>query len=199
MRGTGSQDFVVTDTFVPTSHTSFLGEAPSETGPLYNPRLVLAFAFLPIVANSCGIARGAIDSFIELASRESSTQSGIILRDRAFVQSRLAEAEAILNSARAYIVQTVGTLWEANCRSDDNISQALAQVRLAIVHGMHEAVRPVDLVFHAAGTNAIYSRNPLERYFRDIHVTAQHSTAFPAQFEAAGKALMGLRPADPGW
>ena len=44
---------------------------------------------------------------------------------------------------------------------------------------MHEAVRSVDLVFHAAGTNAIYSRNPLERYFRDIHVAVQHNSAFP--------------------
>ena len=64
---------------------------------------------------------------------------------------------------------------------------------------MHEAVRCVDLVFHAAETNAIYGRNPLERYFRDIHVAVQHNAAFPAQLEPAGKALIGLRPVDPGW
>jgi len=64
---------------------------------------------------------------------------------------------------------------------------------------MHEAVRCVDLVFHAAGTNAIYTRNPLERYFRDIHVAVQHNAAFPAQYESAGKVLMGLRPIDMGW
>ena len=72
-------------------------------------------------------------------------------------------------------------------------------IPLAIVHAMHEAVRSVDLVFHAAGTNAIYTRNPLERYFRDIHVAVQHNGAFPAQYESAGKVLMGLRPTDMGW
>jgi alkylation response protein AidB-like acyl-CoA dehydrogenase len=199
MRGTGSQDFVVDDIFVPSSHTCFLGEAPLQAGPLYNPRMVLTMAFTPIVANALGIARGAIDTFVEMAGHESSTASTTVLRDRPFVQSRLAEAEAILNAARAFVIDAIGTLWEANCQGEADLSHAIAQARLAIVHGMHEAVRSVDLVFHAAGTNAIYSRNPLERYFRDIHVAIQHNTAFPAQYESAGKVLMGLRPADPGW
>jgi indole-3-acetate monooxygenase len=199
MRGTGSQDFVVDDVFVPASHTCFLGEPPLQTGPLYNPRLVLVTAFMPVVANALGIARGAIDAFVEMAGRESSTASTAVLRDRPFVQARIAEAEAILNAARAFVVDAVGTLWDANCRGNPDPSHAIAQARLAIVHGMHEAVRSVDLVFHAAGTNAIYSRNPLERYFRDIHVAVQHNAAFPVQYESAGKVLMGLRPAEPGW
>ncbi len=199
MRGTGSQDFVVDDVFVPDSNTCFFGEKPFETGPLYNPRLVMVTLFTTVVANSLGIARGAIDTFIALAARESSTASPTVLRDRPFVQARLAEAEAILNAARAYVVQSIGTLWDVNCSGDPDLNRATAQLRLAIVHAMHEAVRSVDLVFHAAGTNAIYSRNPLERYFRDIHVAVQHNTAFPAQYEGAGKVLMGLRPTDPGW
>jgi alkylation response protein AidB-like acyl-CoA dehydrogenase len=73
MRGTGSQDFVVDDIFVPSSHTCFLGEAPLQAGPLYNPRMVLTMAFTPVVANALGIARGAIDTFVEMAGRESST------------------------------------------------------------------------------------------------------------------------------
>ena len=90
MRGTGSQDFVVDDVFVPDAHTCFLGEAAVETGPLYNPRLVLVTLFTAVVANSLGIARGALDAFIELATRESSTYSRDVLRDRPLVQARLA-------------------------------------------------------------------------------------------------------------
>ena len=51
MRGTGSQDFVVDDVFVPSAHTCFLGDPPLEAGPLYSPRLFLATAFIPVVAN----------------------------------------------------------------------------------------------------------------------------------------------------
>ena len=76
---------------------------------------------------------------------------------------------------------------------------AVAQGRLALVHAMHESVRAVDKVFHAAGTNAIYTRLPLERAFRDVHVAVQHAAGLPVYFESAGKVLLGLRPDDPGW
>ena len=199
MRGTGSQDFVVDNVVVPAVHTCFIGEPASETGPLYNPRLVFVTLFSVAAANSLGIARGAIEAFVELAVRESSTSSTAALRDRSFVQAHLAEAEAILNAARAYVIDALGALWETVCSGAADPSITIAQARLAIVHAMHEAVRSVDLVFHAAGTNAIYTRNPLERHFRDIHVAVQHNSAFRAQYESAGKVLMGLRPADMGW
>ena len=198
MRGTGSQDFVVDDVFVPSAHTCFLGDQPLVARPLYNPRTFFAIACIPVVANALGIARGAIDTFVEMAG-ESTTSSATVLRDRPFVQARLAEAEAILNAARAYVIDAGGKFWDAIEGGRSDITYDLAQVRLAIVHAMHEAVRSVDLVFHAAGTNAIYSRNPLERYFRDIHVAVQHNSAFPAQYESAGKVLLGMRPADMGW
>src|SRR5215469_11637392 len=75
LRGTGSQDFVVDDVFVPAAHTCFIGEPPVETSPLYNPKPVFVTLFTAVVGNSLGIARGAIDAFIELAARESSTRS----------------------------------------------------------------------------------------------------------------------------
>jgi alkylation response protein AidB-like acyl-CoA dehydrogenase len=199
MRGTGSQDFVLNDVWVPDARTCFLGDRAVEAGPLYDPRLVLVILFIPVAANSLGIARGAIETFIELAARTTSTRSTDVLRDRPLVQTRLAEAEAILNAARAYVIGSVGALWGEICAGSSDLSLAIAHVRLAVVHAMHEAVRSVDLVFHAAGTNAIYTRNPLERYFRDIHVAVQHNAAFPAQYESAGKVLMGLRPSDIGW
>src|SRR5262249_1049654 len=60
-------------------------------------------------------------------------------------------------------------------RGESDLDAAVVQVRLAITHALHEAVRSVDLVFHAAGTNAVYAHNRLERHFRDIHVAVQHA------------------------
>jgi alkylation response protein AidB-like acyl-CoA dehydrogenase len=108
-------------------------------------------------------------------------------------------AEAILNAARAYVVQAVNAAWQAVRNNEPDPSRKIADARLAITHAIHEAVRVVDIIFHAAGTNAIYTRNPLERHFRDVHVAVQHNSAFPAHYESAGKVLMGLRPTDPGW
>ena len=46
-----------------------------------------------------------------------------------------------------------------------------------------ESVRAVDKVFHVAESNAIYTRHPLERAFRDVHVAVQHGAALPSYFE----------------
>ena len=199
LRGTGSHDFTVADLFVPESHSFSRSDPPSQAGPLYDPRLSLAWMWTATVANAMGIARGALDAFVDLAAQKATTMSTTVLRDRPLVQTRVAEAEAILSGARAYVHDAVGALWERARQGQTDLDAAIVQARLAITHGMHESARCVDLVFHAAGTNAIYERNPLERYFRDIHVALQHGAGLPAHMEAAGKALLGLRPSDPGW
>ena len=199
MRGTGSQDFTVQDVFVPAAHTSSQAEKPLETGPLYNPRLTYAAGWTGTVANALGIARGAIDAFVEMAGRDGTTGSATLMRDRPYVQGKLAEAEAITSAARAFVLSAVGEAWEAASAGENDLDRLVARARLAITHGMHEAVRAVDLVFHAAGTNAIYSRNPLERYFRDAHVAVQHLSALPGHYESAGKVMVGLRPGEIGW
>ncbi len=199
MCGTGSHDFMVDDVFVPAPHSFSLAEPPQAPGPLYHPRLLFVVTWTATVANALGIARGAMDAFIALATQARSTSAPTLLRDRALVQTQVAEAEAILSAARAYVLEAVGAAWEAVCAGAPDPSREVAQARLAITHGMHEAVRAVDRVFHAAGTNAIYRKYRLERCFRDIHAAVQHAAGLPAHFESAGKVFLGLRPHDIGW
>ena len=135
----------------------------------------------------------------EMASRDATTMSTALLRDRPSVQARVAQAEAMVNAARCYVVDALARLWDSVCADDPDPSTQIAQTRLAIPHAIHKSVRAVDLLFHAAGTNAIYTANPLERQFRDIHVAVQHAAAFPIHFKSAGKVLLGLRPSEPGW
>jgi alkylation response protein AidB-like acyl-CoA dehydrogenase len=199
MRGTGSQDFTVDDVFVPERRSRLSDSPPCETGPLFHPRAWYVHLWTPSAANALGIARGAIDALTEIAATEASTMSANLLRDRPRVQERLAEAEAIVNAARAFVFDAVGRLWGTLCAGQEPTDREIAQGRLSLVHAMHESVRAVDKVFHAAGTNAIYNRLPLERAFRDVHVAVQHAAALPGYFESAGKVLLGLRPTDPGW
>ena len=140
-----------------------------------------------------------MDSFVVLAAEAGSTMSTTLLRDRPLVQTKVAEAEAIIGAARAYVLDAVGAVWQAVCDDVPDPSSEITQARLAITHAMRESVEAVDLLFHAAGTNAIHQKYPLERFFRDIHVAVQHVAGLPSNFESAGQVLLGLRPKDPGW
>lgn len=202
MCGTGSHDFVVDGAFVPAAHDVSRIKAPQAAGTLfsvYNAHVGQGATWSNTAANALGIARGAIDTFIDMATTTSSTMSTALLRDRPMVQMRLAEAEAILGGARAYVMESVRTAWQAALDGTIDARQHGVPLRLAITHSIHEAVCVVDIVFHAAGTNAVYRKNPLERYFRDIHVAVQHAAALPLHIEAAGKVLMGHPLQAVGW
>ncbi len=198
MRGTGSNDFVVKETFVPQERSLSLSEPPRETGPLYSRGFLTAFWALN-AGKAPGIARGAMDAFLELAGQTGSKMSATLLRDRSAVQTTVGEAEAIISAARAYLIDAVGKAWQAAVEDSPDPSAQITQARLAITHAVRESVRAVDLLFHAAGSNAVYQKNSLERYFRDIHVAVQHLAGLPAVFESGGQALLGLKPNGPGW
>ncbi len=199
MRGTGSHDFVVDDVFVPQDRSFSLLDPVAESNLLYHPRMLMVSSGAATSGTALGLARGAIDMFCQMAGDTASTMSTSPLRDRALVQMRIAEAEAIVSGARAYIMSAVAAAWEAVVNDAADPSREIAQARLAMTHGMHEAVRATTLVFHAAGTNAVYTQNPLERYFRDVHVAVQHAVGRPEIIEEAGQALLGLRPESIGW
>lgn len=197
--GTGSNDFELKDVFVPAERSFRLYDPPLEPGFLYHPRTMLAAIWVLVSAVALGAARGAMDSFKELATERGTTISTTLLRDRPHVQSRVGEAEAIISGARAYLLDSVAAACEAFSEDMPLPSPELAQARLAITHSIHEAAKAVDILFHAAGTNAIHRRNGLERRWRDVHVVVQHGAGLLSNYEFGGQALMGLRPNDAGW
>ena len=197
--GTGSNDFVVEEVFVPAERTFRLYAPAREPGFLYHPRTMLIAIWTLVSAVALGIARGAMESFIELAAATGTTLSTTPLRERPAAQAKVGEAEAIISGARAYVLDAVGRAWDTFRPDLPLPCPDLAQARLAITHSIHESARAVDLLFHAAGTNAIHRRYGLERRFRDAHVVMQHGAGLPANYESGGQALLGLPPKDPGW
>jgi alkylation response protein AidB-like acyl-CoA dehydrogenase len=199
MLGTGSKDFAVEEIFVPVERSWGLWDPAQESSPLYDPRLLLTMTWTLVVANALGMARGAMEALVELANQSGSTRSSTLLRDRVPIQNTVGKAEAIINASRTYVLDSVGTVVDVVTEGKKDPGPEIAQARLAITHGMWEAVKAVDMLFHAAGTNAIHQKFPMERFFRDIHVCVQHGAGLLSNFDFGGQALMGLKPDDHGW
>ena len=192
MRGTGSQDFAVHDLFVPTAYTlNAADDAPLHPGSLYRLPLVLTLCST-LGPLALGIARGAIDCFVELMAMKVDRFTGTALRERLTVQERVAKAEAAVRSARAFLYEIVNEVWGTVAKGASLTEQQLALFRLANMHAVAAGAQAVDLVYHAAGTSAIFTANPLERFFRDIHVATQHRCASPEELYQAGRVLLGL-------
>ena len=51
-----------------------------------------------------------------------------------------------------------------------------------------------ELAYNVAGTSGIYTRNPLERHFRDMQVLKQHGFASENRYETVSQVYFGLPP-----
>ena len=114
------------------------------------------------------------------------------MRERSTVQERLAKAEAAVRSARAFLYEMVHEVWDTVEQGVALTERQLALFALANMHAMAAGAQAVDLVYHAAGTSAIFTTNLLERFFRDIHVATQHRCASPEELYHVGRVLLGL-------
>jgi alkylation response protein AidB-like acyl-CoA dehydrogenase len=135
-----------------------------------------------------------LSEFVDLASRK--VPRGLArLADSALVQADVARMEARLGSARAYLHDTLTSIY---AQADEVAPIELAdraRVRLACTNAIHGAIEVADFAYKAAGVDAIFpGSSPFERRFRDMHTLSQQIQSRGAHFEAVGHILLGGVP-----
>jgi indole-3-acetate monooxygenase len=197
LRATGSNDFEVSELFVPEAYTIRLQEfqpPPLRPGPLYAVPMTSTFVSC-IATVALGIARAAIEALIEIASSKTSAGAATVLRDKPLAQADVARAEALMRSGRAFLFDELGAMWN-NAEAGQSISlQQRAQVRLAAVHAAQCAIQATDLMYQLGGGASLFQGGRLERCFRDVHAAGQHVAVSPlSNLEPIGRVLFGLPP-----
>jgi alkylation response protein AidB-like acyl-CoA dehydrogenase len=192
--GTASDSYCVNDVFVSEAFST-TREDPTlrrERGPLYALTMQCLYA-TGVAAVASGIARAMLSEFILLASRKA--PRGLArLADNAVVQADVARAEARLGSARAYLIETLTTIY---AHADDVMPIEIAdraRVRLACTNAIQGALEVADFAYRGAGVDAIFPGSPFERRFRDMHTLSQQIQARTAHFEPVGQILLGVPP-----
>ncbi len=194
LEGTGSDNYSVDDLLVPDRFV-FIRDAESErreAGPLYRFNLTTFYgaAFAGVLL---GIARPALDSFVELASGKVAGGTTRRLAENTSIQEQVAKAEARLRSARAFLMEMVAEVWEIVREGRDFTLDERARLRIASTHAMTEARDVVEFAYRSAGAGAILRDNPFERRFRDMNAAAQQIQGQPSNMEQAGQVFLGMK------
>jgi indole-3-acetate monooxygenase len=198
LAGTGSHDVVIHQVFVPTAYTCAFKPGITPQGghyrsPVYRYVLYASFA-LAIGAVALGIAQGAVDACSELAQSKKPNVGTEVLRNRPLFQVHMAEAVALVRSARAWLHMVVQQTWQSHLANGHVTFDERADLLLAAANATRSAASAVDILYTAAGASANYRRSPLQRALRDIHAATQHVGTAAPQFESAGRMLLGLPP-----
>jgi alkylation response protein AidB-like acyl-CoA dehydrogenase len=192
LRGTGSTDFTASDVFVPEDRVfPLFTDTPRVSGVLYRVGILPLYS-MALTSVLLGIARAAIDAFVELAKEKTPTLSQSGLATRPTIHAEVARAEALLQSTRAYMYEVADELMAA-VRTDTVVPDPLeARRRLACVNAGGACPTLVNGMFALAGTTPIYSGHRLERCLRDIHTASQHLAVSPVWWEKTGQFYFGL-------
>jgi alkylation response protein AidB-like acyl-CoA dehydrogenase len=191
LRGTSSHDFEVRGAFVPSGwHYPLRGPARL-AGPLWRDTF-LGVASHGLAAVSLGIARAAIDEFTGLAAAKTPHFSSALLRERPTIQAKLAQAEALIRTARSFFYETLDDVWQSVCEGESPSPYQAALSQLARTHAAQACAEAVDLMYAAAGSTALYATNRIARCFCDIHAVTQHGVVSPLGWEQVGRAFLGM-------
>ena len=195
--GTGSNDFSATDLFVPDQRIfALLDPSGHRAEPLYQMPPMGLFVF-QVVCVSLGIARSALDELTGLAQTKKPSLYAEVLADKAVVQVQLAQAEAALGGARAFLYDTVEEIWQSVCTGRAPTRRQIAVGRIAATHAAETAATVTRTVNTLAGGSSIYSASSLQRHARDAEAVTHHFTVAQHTWEEAGRVLLGREPTVP--
>ncbi len=201
---TGSNDIVIKDALVPGHRMLDViatrdGSAPGAEANRHHLYRVPLFACLPhsLIGPAFGAALGAVDQIVaELGGR--TTVTNVRLAEQQTIQSRIAEAAAELEAARALLQVDRGRINDMGRAGELPDDATRLQYRLNVGYAAKLCVQAVERLMPVVGGRGLELNHAFQRAWRDVHAVAQH-IALVWDLQALNYAAMrlGLKAGDP--
>jgi alkylation response protein AidB-like acyl-CoA dehydrogenase len=191
LRGTGSHHFAAHDVLVPAERTFLtLEAAPCVDEPVVRIPPPALFA-LEVASVAIGIAQGALDEILALATGKVPLLASAPLAANPLFQHQLAGADTELRAARALLYADAEVAWATAAGGAPLAPEQRARLRAGAAWVTSRAAAAVDAAYHAGGGSALYLASPLQRRLRDVHAVTQHFLVRPDTLTTAGAVLAG--------
>lgn len=187
LRGTGSNDIVIEDAFVPTYRSlSFNDTArcvcPGQAvnpAPLYRIPYGSLFPYA-ITTPIIGMATGAYEAHVAYTrERVRAAYAGVKAAEDPFAQVRVATAASDLDSAWLALETNMRELMTYT-RAEQKIPMAVRlRIRRDQVRGTAQSIAAVDRLFENSGGRALAVGTPIQRFWRDAHAGRVHAVNDP--------------------
>jgi len=195
LRGTGSNDVIVDDVFVPEHRSVRVAEirnctAPGRAvnpGPMY--RLEGSTRNHELIAPGLGAARGALKEWLTWSRDRVSYRTGASFRADHSRQLGTAQVETDLDAVELILRRNLDLIRNGGPISPETITL----IHYSGARSIEWLCRAVDTLLGLSGASGLFDTNPIQRAWRDVHAIAAHASANPVQSgEARGRVLLGL-------
>ena len=206
LRGTGSNDIVVDDVFVPEAFTLSMGDTGRCFGPgqevntsnLYKLPFHSIFT-MTISTPLIGMAYGAYDEHVEMQRKR--VRAAYLAEKAAndpYASVRIARASNEIDSAWVLQLHNIRELQAYVERGEQIPLDLRLRVRRDQVIASERSIRAIDTMFEASGGRALAEGTYLQRAWRDAHAGRVHAANDPERALAMYGSLQFGHKIDPG-
>jgi 3-hydroxy-9,10-secoandrosta-1,3,5(10)-triene-9,17-dione monooxygenase len=187
LAGTGSNDIVVAETFVPEEFTLSMGDTGRCFGPgqEQNPSDLYKLPFHSLFTTTIstpiiGMARGAYAEHVEMQqARVRAAYAGEKASSDPFAAVRIARASSEIDAAWALTMQNIREEQALVAKGEKIPLSLRLKVRRDQVLGTQRAIDAIDDLFEASGGRALANGTYLQRAWRDAHAGRVHAANDP--------------------
>ncbi len=187
LAGTGSNDIVVDEAFIPEAFTLSMGETGQCRGPgqEQNPSDLYKLPFHSIFTGTIttpiiGMAMGAYAEHVEMQQKRT---RAAYLGEKAsldpFAAVRIARASSEIDAAWALLVANIREEQAYVAKGEKIPLRSRLKVRRDQVLGSQRAIDAIDSLFEASGGRALANGTYLQRAWRDAHAGRVHAANDP--------------------
>jgi alkylation response protein AidB-like acyl-CoA dehydrogenase len=204
LRGTGSKSVVIDDKFVPNhrivSHKE-MSDATSpgsrlHADPVYHAPI---WSFVPftISAPACGIAQGALESFVDEMKVRDDSFAHSPLSKKPGMHARVAEASAMIDSGDLLYKRSYRETIDKILAGEVPSLEFRARSRRDQGYCVKQAKAAVGLLIDAVGGRGLFENNHVQRSFRDLQAVSGHIVAsWDVAAYSYGQMALGGPPTD---
>ena len=189
LQGTGSNDIVVEDAFVPDYRTHSSLDGFRGTNPGIDSREIslykIPFGQLfprAVSTSTIGATQGAINAYRDVASKRVGTNSGSKTAEDPQAQMAVARAQALVDQLKLRLMQTYDQLMADARQGQPTDLNLRIQYRYESAAVPEACLAEVLELQKMCGGRAIFTNSPLQRFVLDILAGRAHVANNPYQY-----------------
>lgn len=173
LKGTASNDIVVSDLFIPDEWTGTFAELPQVARHPLDQRPLLARFGSEFAAVAIGIAQAALDDVTDIARNKVPATSRSKLAADPIAQYMVGQLATDLYMARTLLHQVArDDQASVPFGPPDNTAMVIRRARLTRAAAVAASV--VEGAYSVSGTTGLFESCPLQRRLRDVRAVTQH-------------------------
>jgi 3-hydroxy-9,10-secoandrosta-1,3,5(10)-triene-9,17-dione monooxygenase len=205
LKGTGSNDILVNDIFVPEAMTVAADhlKGGATPGSAKNPSALYrlpVFALFPLILSgiALGLAEVGYKTYAGSIRERASKFTGARLAELQSTQIKIGNIETRIDLARRAMLGICTDAMEDARQGRIPDLETRMRYRRDVCFATNLCIEAVDLVNGGFGAESLYTNRPMQRYFRDAHAVGSHiAFNMDAASSAHGRVAIGVDTTHP--